>query len=442
MSSLPVFTAVPDAGREAALVAALADGGHGVTVVRRCVDVADLLAAAATGTARAVVLSAELRRLDQSVLSRLGAAGMAVVGLADPGDAEAEARLRRFGLDEVLAADAPPDAVAAALRAATAGLSERRAAGAAADPRQALARRPVPAPPVRPGGPDGGTPGGAPAPGLVIAVWGPTGAPGRTTLAVGLADEAARLGVSTLLIDADVYGGVIAQVLGLLDEAPGLAAAARQANLGGLDVLALAGLARQVGPRLRVLTGISRAPRWPEIAPAAVETVLGCARSLVRLTVVDCGFCLEQDEELSYDTTAPRRNGATLAFLAAADEVLAVGSADPVGVQRLVRGLGALDEALGIRPTVVVNRVRAGAVPGDPLDEIVGALRRFAGVSRVEALPYDLDALDRALRDGRTLAEAAPSSPLRRALTAMAGRLTRGVAGGPAGTERAGGRSK
>ena len=36
------------------------------------------------------------------------------------------------------------------------------------------------------------------------------------------------------------------------------------------------------------------------------------ARSLAAVTVVDCGFCLEQDEELSFDTAAPLRNGATL----------------------------------------------------------------------------------------------------------------------------------
>ena len=66
-----------------------------------------------------------------------------------------------------------------------------------------------------------------------MAVWGPTGAPGRTTVAVGLADEAARLGISTLLVDADVYGGVVAQVLGLLDESPGLAGAARLAGRPG-----------------------------------------------------------------------------------------------------------------------------------------------------------------------------------------------------------------
>jgi len=122
--------------------------------------------------------------------------------------------------------------------------------------------------------------------GKLIAVWGPTGAPGRTTLAVNLATELADLKVRTLLADADVYGGVVAQVLGFLDEAPGLAAAARLANNGQLDVPALAGVAVVAGPDLRVLTGISRADRWPELRPAALEQVWALARSLAAVTVV------------------------------------------------------------------------------------------------------------------------------------------------------------
>ena len=89
-----------------------------------------------------------------------------------------------------------------------------------------------------------------------MAVWGPTGAPGRTTVAVTVAAELAASGVATLLADADVYGGVVAQVLGFLDEAPGLAAAARLANNGQLDVAALAGAAPHAAPQLRVVTRI------------------------------------------------------------------------------------------------------------------------------------------------------------------------------------------
>ncbi|HEV2088110.1 MAG TPA: hypothetical protein VGR21_07345, partial [Cryptosporangiaceae bacterium] len=407
MSSLPVLTAVTDAGWEADLVAALEGNEHGVTVVRRCVDVADLLAAAASGTARAVVLSADLRRLDRAVLAQLGTARVGVVGLVEPGDEDAERRLRQLGVVHVLPADAAPPVVAEALHAAITAVPGRAVLAAPADPRSALPQLGT-APLDFPGMPGNG---------VVIAVWGPTGAPGRTTVAVGLADEAARLGVSTLLVDADTYGGVIAQVLGLLDESPGLAAAARLDNNGQLDVAALARLARALMPTLRVLTGISRADRWTELRPDSVRGVLERARGLAALTVVDCGFCLEQDEELAYDTMAPRRNGATLAALEAADVVLAVGSADPIGVQRLVRGLAALAEVLpGVTPRVIVNRLRDGVVPGDPRREMAAALHRFAGVNHIEALPYDQTALDRALATGRTLAEAAPSSRLRLAL--------------------------
>jgi Flp pilus assembly CpaE family ATPase len=414
--ALQVFTAVTGAPWESELVGALDRADHGVTVVRRCVDVAELLAAAATGTGQAALLSADLRRLDGDAVARLTAAGVAVVGLVDPGDQRAEDRLHRLGVVRVLAVDAEPEEIARALREAVEGVPTL--GHDIADPRAALPRLGAPdIPEQRPVGR-----------GRIVAVWGPTGAPGRTTVALGLADEAARLGVSTLLVDADVYGGVIAQALGLLDESPGLAGAARQAAGGLLDADSLVRLAWSVRPQLRVLTGLARADRWPELRPRAVAEVLDEARRLATLTVVDCSFCLEEDEELSFDGAAPRRNGATLAVLEAADTVLCVSGADPVALQRSIRALGELREVLpDVRPEVVVNQVRRGPVPGDPRQEIADALSRFAGVEVGAFLPADRRATDAALATGRTLAEAAPSSPLRTALRALASGLT-GVA--------------
>lgn len=414
--TVPVLTAVSDAVWEAELVSALSRGDLGVAVVRRCVDLADLLATAATGQARAALLSADLRRLDRDALARLSLAGVAVVGLVPPGDEDAERRLRSLGVLHVLPSDSSPEHLSEAVVQAVAGVvqpspGERASLG---DPRAAL-----PQPPEVISQPDAGI-----GTGRVLAVWGPAGAPGRTTVAVTLAAELAALGGSTLLIDADVYGGVVAQVLGLLDESPGLAAACRLANSGTLDLLSLAGLARSVTPTLRVLSGIARADRWPELRPAAVEVVLERARSLAASTVVDCGFCLEQDEELAYDTAAPRRNGATLAVLEAADTVYAVGSADPVGLQRLVRGLAELREAVpGVQPVVVVNRLRSSAIPGDAEREVRAALSRYAGIEDVVVVPADVEAVDRALAAGRTLTEAAPGSPARLAIAGLAASL-------------------
>lgn len=429
---VPVLTAVSNAVWEADLVAAFERGDLGVTVVRRCVDLADLLATASTGTARAALLSADLRRLDRDALTRLAAAGLAVVGLVPPGDEQADRRLRQLGVRTVLPADAGPGPISAAVLAAVEAGAPGPPGAAVADPRAALpelvedieVELALDSPGLAPAGSVGSRQRGR-----VVAVWGPTGAPGRTTVAVGVAAELAGLGCSTLLVDADVYGGVVAQVLGLLDESPGLAAACRAGNAGALDLPGLARLSRSVTPSLRVLSGLSRADRWPELRPAALEVVLDLVRDLASLTVVDCGFGLEQDEELAYDTLAPRRNGATLTVLAQADVVLAVGSADPVGLARLVRGLAELHEAVpGVSPRVVVNRVRGTAVPGDAGDEVRAALLRYAGVHDVLLVPHDVAALDAALASGRTLAEAAPASPVRTALLGLA----RDLAGAPA----------
>ncbi len=419
--SVPVLTAVGDPRRESDLMAALGRPVEGVEVVRRCVDLADLLAAAAAGLGRAALLSADLRQLDREALTRLAVAGVAVVGLVPGGDEQAERRLRQLGVVHLVRDDVEPGELGAAVRVAV-GSTPVPAGFAVGDPRSALPRPPAPAD-GRIDGPGGDV---AAAAGRVVAVWGPTGAPGRTSVAIGLAAELAAAGVPALLVDADTYGGSVAQLLGLLDEAPGVAAACRLANNGSLDATGLAELALQVRPGLRVLTGITRPDRWPELRPSGLDVVLGLARSLAAVTVVDCGFCLERDEELSFDTAAPRRNGATLTAIAAADTVVAVAAADPVGLQRFVRALGDLADAVpGVSPLPVVNRVRPAVVGGgDAEREIAAALSRYAGLDPLHFVPLDVTAFDAAVAAGRTLPEIAPSSSARLALRALAAAVT------------------
>jgi Flp pilus assembly CpaE family ATPase len=231
---------------------------------------------------------------------------------------------------------------------------------------------------------------------------------------MGIADAAARSGLRTLLIDADVYGGVLASAFGLLDESAGLAGACRLATNGRLDQAEMARLCWKITPWLTLLTGIARADRWPELRPSAIPAVIGLARERADVVVVDCAAVLESDEEITFDTLAPRRNGATLATLDQADEVLAVGSADPPGMERLMRGLTEIGEALpGRTPTVVVNRVRASAATAGGAVE---AVRRFADTEPAAMLPEDRRGCDAAWRRGVVLSEAAPASPLLRPL--------------------------
>ncbi|MDT4976857.1 MAG: hypothetical protein QOG98_2615 [Pseudonocardiales bacterium] len=414
---LPVLTAADGAAWEADLVTALDRGDHGVTVVRRCVDIVDLLAVAAAGQGRAALVAAGLRRLDADAVDRLIAAQVVPVGVVRRGDTAAEDRLRAAGIGHLVPDDADPSVVASvitdAVRTAAAGARAPRMFG---DPATSMA---IP--------PGAGAPVSADLParrGSVVAVWGPTGAPGRTLVAATLADEIARLGTNTLLVDADVYGGSVAVLLGLLDESPGLAAACRQAGATRLEAAALAALCWQLAPTLRVLTGIPIAQRWPEVRATAIEPVLGAARNLAAFTVVDCGFGLETDEELSFDSLAPRRNGATLAVLDQSDVILAVGAADPIGLHRLVRGLAELRDAEVSAPIwVVLNKVRRGVVAGDPASELTAALERFAGRTPAALLPLDQEAVDAALAAGRLLGESRPSSPLRQAVAELAAAL-------------------
>jgi MinD-like ATPase involved in chromosome partitioning or flagellar assembly len=252
-----------------------------------------------------------------------------------------------------------------------------------------------------------------------VAVWGPSGAPGRSVLALGLSAEFAGLRQDTLVVDADVYGGSIGQMLGVFDESSGLLAATRDANAGALTAEALRRHSRQIGPELRVLTGLPRADRWVEAKSVLVRSVLGTCRLLVDVTVVDCGFSLELDEEISYDTAAPRRNGATIEILEQADVVVVVGRADPVGLSRLIRGLAELRNVVpSAQPLVVVNRVRPEL--GWSRDEIAETVSRATGFSELSWLPDDAATCDRALARGETLRAAAPTSKLSKAMHRLA----------------------
>jgi len=423
-------------------VVAAVEASRELSIARRCADLADLLAAAASGLGRVALVSGQLRGLTLTSVATLRDSGVEVVGLADPGDEQDEVRLLQLGVHSVVAATAPAAVLVGALlhAAGQPGGDMRWAPDRfGSDRHEEPLGGWVPSPRAADGSdthadsPRNGfaTDGAAvespdpvrEKPGRVVVVWGPNGSPGRTAVAVNVSVELSLLGRTVLLVDGDTYGGCVAQTLALLDEAPGIVAAARSADQGSLDRAALARFAVQVKPGLRVLTGIAKAERWPEIRAAALERVLLVCRSLADDVIVDVGFSLEDDEELSYDTQAPRRNQATLTALAAADTAIAVGGCDPISLQRLVRGLHELGTVRAPVPMVVINRLRPGPVGSPPGRLVADALARFAGVTDVDFIPDDPSAFDAAMLAGRALAEIAPTAPGRRALMELAARL-------------------
>ncbi len=416
MTAIPVVTS---GSGTAELVQGLERLQGPVTVIRRCSELSELIAACQSGMARAAIVDDDSGELTASLADRVKAAGVALVVLADDPDA-------RTRLDQLGVAHASPGLESAALAALVADAvqaleelgPERNARSSLADPAEGLRKWELS------GGAPDKDPGEPRRQGRVIAVWGPAGGPGRTTLALNLAAEAAAAGSAVILVDADTYAPSVAAALGLTEESAGLAQGCRLAEQGLLDQASLEASTVQVqirNSRMGVLTGITRSDRWLEIRGTALSRVLAEARSIADIIVIDCGFSVEADEELSFDTMAPRRNAATLAALEAADTVYAVGSADPVGVPRLVRALAELEAAVpSASPLVVLNKVRRSTVGRAPEQQLSDAWERF-GPGRISAfLPADWDAADASLLAGTALLETAPASGLRTAIAALA----------------------
>jgi Flp pilus assembly CpaE family ATPase len=355
---MDVVLAAGDAPWEAAALGEI-EASPGLRLVRRCVDVADLLAVAHTGLAEAAIVTTDLPGLDADAVHHLEVGGVRVAALeSDPARCEAlgiTRTLRLGGLD-VIVRDGP---IAPATRA------EDRAP--------------------------------------VVAVWGPAGAPGRSTVALSIAAATAARGVDTVLVDADTYGGSLGQALSVLDDVSGLVAACRAANNGRSHEVA--GHLLDIDPRLRLLTGLPRADMWPQVRTGALELLLAQLRAQAALVVVDCGFSVEPGTG-----HGAARNQTTLQVLEQADHVVVVGLPDPVGLARVVRGIHDLAEvAPGIDPTLVVNRMRGTL--GWSEREVRTTVGRLTGMEPLAYLPLDQAGLDLAMVSGRSPRQAAPSSP-------------------------------
>jgi MinD-like ATPase involved in chromosome partitioning or flagellar assembly len=377
----------------------------GVVVLKRCVDVDDLLAAVTSGQADVAVVSLDAPGLDPASIAHLRRHAVRPVAVASvrSDDLDVREHAQWLGIPAVVGSGE-----LASLPTVVTTVED-----------VADTRAPGRGPEVAPLHPEPAMDAGR-----VVVVWGPAGAPGRTTIATNLAWEVARRRVDVVLADLDPYGGAVAQQLGILDEVSGLLSASRLAGSGQLDER-FASVCRGIGDHLAVVTGLPRADRWREVRTAQVDQLLERARAHGQV-VVDTGFCLE-DESASDFGGRPGRNALTLAALEQADEIVVVGAADPVGLARLARGLVDLRErAAGVPVRVVVNRMR-GSI-GWSEKEIAGMVEGFSRVAGLHFLPEDRSGLDRALVSGRPLAEVGDSA-LVHALAALADALFPASAG-------------
>ena len=247
--------------------------------------------------------------------------------------------------------------------------------------------------------------------GRILAVWGPKGSPGRTTIAIELAHQLASGGEQVVLVDADAYGGDVVQALGIVEELPALVWAASAAARGMLTPGSFDALRRTCRRGPAILPGLARPDLWADVSEYGWEATLSTLRRRFDHVVCDLGFCLEPAD------AGPRgRNEITRIALRRAHRVVAVCRGDAVGVKNFLWSYGPLADLVDADDiVVVVNRVRAA----DAAD--VGALlKRHIGRRAVAFVPDDSRELQRARREGKALSEISPGSDVVAAITNLA----------------------
>jgi MinD-like ATPase involved in chromosome partitioning or flagellar assembly len=225
--------------------------------------------------------------------------------------------------------------------------------------------------------------------GQIIAVWGPAGSPGRSTLALCLVATLARRDQRVMVVDADSYAPSLAPMLGLHEMQSGVQSLSRQARLETVEAKALEACAVHYplgGQSLSVVTGLNSPGQYVDCGSLAWSLALTTLRQAGHTLVVDLATPLLQ---LPGETIGgPMRNALTLATLEVADRVLAVANPTPLSILRLSRDWPRLTE-LADAASLDVCLNNAPANDQRSLDESLHALWQFTGNDETTVFPSD-----------------------------------------------------
>ena len=336
--------AAPDLALETELVAQAPQ--FDLRIVRRCLDAADLMGAAAVEPQLPIVVTPGLPRLTRDLVSRLGAERL-LIGIAV--DQRCVEQLLHLGISTYVVPRSPASTlhdICSALLAGTAALESRPHQGVwstGAWPCVAKAPTAVPEPRYHER---------MRARGSVLSVWGPPGSPGRTTTAMMLGRLLAAGGRSVCLIDADTTAPSMLQLCGLVESASGLVVACRFAERDSLDAARLAKTMLRIADRLCVLGGIGHPEQWADVRASALSGVIQACRSACDATIVDLGFGLEDEGAVS--PLALGRFQAATAALTDSDAMLAVVESSDLGLTRFLQHRPSYSGRIGLATAVAV----------------------------------------------------------------------------------------
>lgn len=255
--------------------------------------------------------------------------GRLVLGVYDAQEfADGRERLKECGVSQVIEADADAEVFLEVIS------SMRSTLDVAIPVAESIEVEQPSAPPGKPGA-------------TVIAVGGPTGGTGATEVAVSLAARLADR-APTVLVEVDETAPSLAQRMGL-PLYPNLRTAidVLEHRSGSIDRVL-----HRPGP-LWVLPGLANARDWHEVKPRQVIDLLGELASTHEWIVVNVGSRIEADGF----GDGHARFGVSRAVIQSCGGLVAVGTASPIGVARLLDWLAlAGDLADAPRAHVLVNR--------------------------------------------------------------------------------------
>lgn len=381
MTGLRVITVVGDAELEADIAASL--GNQEVDIVLRCVERSEVLAAIRAGAVDGMILAGPAPWIDAQCIAEARSAGIGIAAV--PRDRLDVEQFLTLGVI-AMPSGSPASDVLAAL--SPSGTSE-------------------PADSMSPTGE-----------GRLFVVWGPKGAPGRSTVAIELASAMASVEPLTLLVDADPYGGDLKQLLGVVDDIPSIVWAARAAAKGQLQRKSITSELRRAGRDGPVLLpGIPRPELWTDVSGYGWTELLGQLRGMFRNVVIDVGFCLEPSHVAGFDPEDGRNRIARMS-VASADQIIAVMSAEPIGIKNMAAAIGTLDEIAGSEQVMLVaNRLRSGSER-----EVTAIVAKHMKRTLSATIPYEPAAVLEALDNARAISEQVPGSRVVAAVREIAAR--------------------
>ena len=383
LTPVRVLLAVGNPERERRLRDALS--GDGMVIADRCLDAVSLVERAAAMDLDVALASSDLHRLSAASLTAIREARLPLVLLVEPADIE-----RYGGLGHLVPAAAVAEEVCAALREARArGPSYPTPTGAGASEQV----------------PDSGEGDDEGSEGQVIAVVSGKGAPGKTTVAIGLAAALGNAGRRVVLVDADLRGGNVGPYLDL-DPRLGLVGLAFGGN--GISERVRIEDELQEGPGFAVLTGVERPETSSSVSVELLAATVIALRRRFDVVVADAGQAIPVIQPPATDS-----------LLRLADRVLVVTCGDLVSLWNARAAVRHLREGLGLAPeamAVVLNRREGRGRYG--MTEVERAL----AVPVLAAVPEDRRAARRAVEAQLPITTAGGRAA--RELRGLADRLT------------------